>query len=118
LAVLAAIADGATVIRNAGRLRGKESDRLASVTNVLCRLGADVRETEDGLLIHGGTPLTGGDVSSWGDHRIAMAAAIAATVCSEPVLIRDAEAVDKSYPGFFDDLRLLGGMAECMKGGG
>jgi 3-phosphoshikimate 1-carboxyvinyltransferase len=109
LAVIAAAAEGDTLIRNAGRLRGKESDRLAAISSVLRGLGADLNETGDGLIIHGGTALTGGQVSSWGDHRIAMASAIAAALCAEPVVIRGAEAVNKSYPGFFDDLRLLGG---------
>jgi 3-phosphoshikimate 1-carboxyvinyltransferase len=108
LAVLATSAEGTTVIRNAQRLRAKESDRLAAMTDVLRRLGANITETEDGLLIQG-EALTGGDVSSWGDHRIAMAAAIAATICSEPVIIRGAEAVNKSYPHFFNDLREIGG---------
>jgi 3-phosphoshikimate 1-carboxyvinyltransferase len=117
LAVVAAAAAGTTVIRGAGRLRIKESDRLAAVTDMLCGLGADVRETEDGLHIHGGKTLSGGTVSSFGDHRIAMAAAIAAVLCTEPVVIRGAEAVNKSYPGFFDGLRSLGGSAELMKGG-
>jgi 3-phosphoshikimate 1-carboxyvinyltransferase len=111
LAVVATAADGVTKIRNAGRLRDKESDRLAAVTDVLRGLGANIDERKDGLTIHGGTALTGGQVSSWGDHRIAMAAAIAATICAEPVVIRGAEAVNKSYPGFFDDLRSLGGTA-------
>jgi 3-phosphoshikimate 1-carboxyvinyltransferase len=114
LAVVAATAEGTTVIRNAGRLRGKESDRLASASGVLRGLGANVEETEDGLLVHGGT-LSGGDVSSWGDHRIAMAAAIAATVCAGPVIIRGAEAVNKSYPLFFDDLQKLGGSVQILE---
>jgi len=109
LAVIGATAEGTTVIRNAGRLRTKESDRLAAVSAVLRALGADVNETEDGLVIHGSDAFSGGEVSSYGDHRIAMSAAIVATVCAEPVVIRGAEAVNKSYPGFFDDLRLLGG---------
>ena len=109
LAVIGAAAEGTTVIRNAGRLRTKESDRLASVSAVLRALGADVDESEDGLVLHGSAALKGGEVSSYGDHRIAMSAAIAATVCAEPVVIHGAEAVNKSYPGFFDDLRLLGG---------
>jgi 3-phosphoshikimate 1-carboxyvinyltransferase len=109
LAVIGAAAEGTTVIRNAGRLRAKESDRLASVSAVLRVLGANVDETEDGLILHGSTVFSGGEVQSYGDHRIAMSAAIAATVCSEPVVIHGAEAVNKSYPGFFDDLRLLGG---------
>ena len=113
LAVVGAAAEGTTVIRNAGRLRVKESDRLAAVTDVLRGLGADVSETEDGLVINGKASLKGGgEASSWGDHRIAMSAAIAATVCSEPLVILGAEAVNKSYSGFFDDLRLLGGSAQ------
>ena len=115
LAVVAAFAEGTTVIRNAGRLRAKESDRLASVTDVLRGLGADINETEDGLLIHGVISLTGGKISSWGDHRIAMAAAIAATACREPVVIQGAEAVNKSYSGFFEDLRLLGGSVQVIE---
>jgi 3-phosphoshikimate 1-carboxyvinyltransferase len=109
LAVIGAAAEGATVIRNAVRLRTKESDRLASVSAVLRTLGANVDETEDGLVLHGSTVFKGGEVSSYGDHRIAMSAAIAATVCAEPAVIHGAEAVNKSYPGFYDDLRLLGG---------
>lgn len=112
LAVIAAAAEGTTVIRNAGRLRTKESDRLASVSAVLRALGADVSETEDGLVINGSADFSGGEVSSYGDHRIAMSAAIAATVCAELVVIYGAEAVNKSYPGFFDDLRLLGGSVQ------
>jgi 3-phosphoshikimate 1-carboxyvinyltransferase len=108
LAVIAAAAEGVTVIRGAGRLRTKESDRLAAISSVLRGLGADVNETEDGLVIHGGAALSGGKISSWGDHRIAMASSIAATICAGPVVIEGAEAVNKSYPNFFDDLRLLG----------
>lgn len=118
LAVTASMAEGTSLIRNAGRLRDKESDRLAAMTDVLYKLGADISETGDGLLIHGCKSLIGGWLSSWGDHRIAMAAAIAAVVCTEPVVIKGAEAVNKSYPGFFDDLLLLGGKVELMKGGG
>jgi 3-phosphoshikimate 1-carboxyvinyltransferase len=109
LAVVGATAEGTTVIREAGRLRAKESDRLAAVTDMLRKLGADIAETGDGLVIHGGNPLTGGTVSSWGDHRIAMAAAVAAAMCANSVTIQGAEAVNKSYPGFFDDLRQFGG---------
>lgn len=131
LAVVATAADGTTTIKNASRLRTKESDRLAAIVEVLRTLGANITETEDGLIITstsvtptGVTPtsvtptsgntstsstLTGGTVSSHGDHRIAMSAAIAATLCTEPVTIQGAEAVNKSYPRFFDDLWLLGG---------
>jgi len=107
LSVLASAAKGTTVIYNAGRLRMKESDRLAAVTEMLGSLGADIRETGDGLIIHGGKPLTGGIISSRGDHRIAMSAAIAAVLCAEPVVIQGAEAVEKSYPTFFEERRRL-----------
>jgi 3-phosphoshikimate 1-carboxyvinyltransferase len=113
LAVVGTAAEGTTVIRNAQRLRIKESDRLAAVTDVLQGLGANITETEDGLVIKGGA-LTGGDVSSWGDHRIAMAAAIAATICKEAVIIKGAEAVNKSYPHFFNDLSKLGGSVKII----
>jgi len=109
LAVVAASAEGITVIRNAGRLRDKESDRLSAITDVMRGLGSDVIQTEDGLVIRGSTALKGGQVSSHGDHRIAMAAAIAATNCTKEVEILGADAVSKSYPGFFDDFRSLGG---------
>jgi 3-phosphoshikimate 1-carboxyvinyltransferase len=115
LAVVASAADGVTIIKNAGRLRIKESDRLAAMASVLDSLGADISETADGLVINGGRPLSGGAVSSWGDHRIAMAAAVAALICDGPVVIQGAEAVSKSYPGFFDDLRSLGGSVEVLK---
>jgi len=110
LAIVGSRAEGTTVICNAARLRAKESDRLAAVSALLRGLGADADETEDGLVIHGGKAFKGGQVSSRGDHRIAMSAAIAATVCQGPVVIQNAQAVNKSYPGFFDDLRLLGGL--------
>jgi 3-phosphoshikimate 1-carboxyvinyltransferase len=112
LSVVAAAAKGTTIIRNAERLRIKESDRLAAVTDVLTKLGANIREKEDGLEIRGGVPLKGRAVSSWNDHRIAMSAAIAAALCEEPVVIQGAEAVDKSYPKFFEDYKSLGGVAE------
>jgi 3-phosphoshikimate 1-carboxyvinyltransferase len=112
LSVVAAAAEGNTVIRNAARLRTKESDRLSAVSDILRSLGADADETTDGLVIHGGKAFKGGQVSSRGDHRIAMSAAIAATVCANPVVIQGAQAVNKSYPGFFDDLRSLGGSVE------
>lgn len=110
LAVRAALRDGEiTRIVNAGRLRIKESDRLASVTQVLTALGAKVQEQPDSLTIYGVDVLRGGvTVDSWNDHRIAMMAGIAATCCREPVTITGAESVRKSYPGFWDDLRTLG----------
>ncbi len=113
LAVLACAADGETVIANAGRLRIKESDRLATVTQALRSLGAGVQELPDGLVLegtgrcNGSRPLRGGAVDGAGDHRIVMMAAIASLLCSEPVAITGAEAVEKSYPDFFRDLKRL-----------
>lgn len=107
LSVVAASAAGTTRIYNAQRLRLKESDRIASVRNMLTALGSHVEETEDGLLIHGGNPLTGGTVDSCNDHRIAMAAAVASACCTGPVTVLGAEAVNKSYPDFWSDFELL-----------
>ena len=101
LSVVAAAAAGTTRVYNAGRLRLKESDRIRTVLDLLHSLGADAEETADGLLIHGGKPLTGGTVDSANDHRIAMAAAVAGTLC--PVTVTGAEAVQKSYPKFWED---------------
>ena len=108
LATVASVAKGRTVIYNASRLRLKESDRLMTVKNMLVSLGADISETEDGLVINGKERLDGGRTKSYGDHRIAMSAAVAATVCRKEVIIENAEAVEKSYPDFWKDLRALG----------
>lgn len=115
LAAMAALRAGeTTAIVNAGRLRIKESDRLATVTEVLNALGAQVEEYEDHLVIHGKEKLAGGvTVSGHNDHRIAMMAAIAAIRCEEPVTITGAECVKKSYPRFWEDYRRLGGELIC-----
>ncbi|MDO4869771.1 MAG: 3-phosphoshikimate 1-carboxyvinyltransferase [Bacillota bacterium] len=112
LAAAAAFSWGTSRIINAGRLRIKESDRLVTTRQALAGLGADIVETEDGLIIHGTGSLKGGRISSAGDHRIAMMAAVAAAICREPVIIEGSEAVRKSYPGFFDDYQSLGGITE------
>ncbi|MFA9381889.1 MAG: 3-phosphoshikimate 1-carboxyvinyltransferase, partial [Acetanaerobacterium sp.] len=109
LAVVAAFAQGDTVITGAARLRIKESDRLLAVQQLLTGLGGSAEQTGDGLIIHGGAPLLGGVADSFGDHRIAMAAAVAALGCANPVTIHGAECVSKSYPGFFLQLQRLGG---------
>ena len=109
LAVLASVSPGQTRFVNAGRLRLKESDRLAAVSALLTALGGQVRELEDGLIVTGVPKLRGGEVSSFGDHRIAMSAAVAALACREPVILHGAEAVNKSYPAFWEDYRRLGG---------
>ncbi len=112
IAVAACRAEGKTVIMNAERLRLKESDRLRSISSVLKCLGAMVDERPDGLEIFGGYRLKGGRVPSFGDHRIVMMAAGLKGQTDGDIVIEGAEAVNKSYPGFFDDLRSLGGEAE------
>ncbi|MBE6928289.1 MAG: 3-phosphoshikimate 1-carboxyvinyltransferase [Ruminococcaceae bacterium] len=106
IALVAACARGTTRIYGAQRLRIKESDRIASVCQALQSLGGSVCATEDGLFIEGHT-LCGGSVDSCNDHRIAMMAAIASCVCSGNIELCGAEAVDKSYPKFWDDFRKL-----------
>lgn len=107
LAVVASVSEGETVIHGASRLRIKESDRLATVTEMLTALGAYIKETPDGLIINGKPRLFGGTVHAHNDHRIAMAAAIASTVCENEVVISDAQAVSKSYPAFWEDFEKL-----------
>lgn len=109
LAVTAATASGVTRIRNAARLRLKESDRLETTARCLRLLGADVGELPDGLVIRGVPRLTGGRVPGCGDHRIVMSMAVAALVCENPVEITDAQSVDKSWPAFFQDFQTIGG---------
>ena len=109
LSVAASVAEGETRIVNAARLRLKESDRLSSTTAMLRALGAEIEELADGMVIRGKPELQGGRVDSVGDHRIAMAAAVAAAVCREPVEILGAECVQKSYPRFWEDYESLFG---------
>ena len=108
IATVASVAEGTTKIYGASRLRIKESDRLVSTSTMLRGLGADITETDDGLIIRGKTKLSGGTVSSFNDHRIAMSAAVASVVCVGSVTIKDAEAVNKSYPDFWTDIKKLG----------
>ncbi|OFI06078.1 3-phosphoshikimate 1-carboxyvinyltransferase [Clostridium acetireducens DSM 10703] len=110
LSVLAALSEGTTEIINAERLRIKESDRLKAMCTELNKLGADVKETNQGLIINGKDKLKGGTVESWNDHRIAMALSIASIKCSEPVIIKNSHSVKKSYPEFFKDFSMLGGV--------
>lgn len=109
LSVLASVSSGTTIIKNAQRLRIKESDRLKAITKELSKLGADISETSDGLIIHGKANLKGGTVSSWNDHRIAMALAIASIKCTEPLVIENCDVIKKSYPNFYKDFIMLGG---------
>ncbi|MCD6435895.1 MAG: 3-phosphoshikimate 1-carboxyvinyltransferase [Clostridiales bacterium] len=109
LTVLAAVSDGKTEIINASRLRIKESDRLKAIATELNKLGAQVIENPEGLVIYGRQHLNGGVVDSWNDHRIAMSLAIASIRCTDEVVITNSQAVDKSYPHFFEDFKKLGG---------
>lgn len=114
IAAVAATAEGETVIKNAQRLRLKESDRIASTVDMLLSLGADAKETADGIIISGKPSLAGGKVNSYNDHRIAMAAAVTAAKCKNEVVIEDAGAVNKSYPDFYKDFNKLGGHADVL----
>ena len=114
IAAVAATAEGETVIYNAARLRLKESDRIQTTASMLRSLGADVAETDDGLIIKGKPTLSGGKTDSFNDHRIAMAAAVAACKCTGDVIIGNAQAVNKSYPEFFNDYNKLGGKADVL----
>lgn len=108
IAVMAAFAGGTTVIRDAAELRVKESDRIAVMTDNLRRMGADVEETEDGMIIHGGRPLHGAVIDPRLDHRVAMSFAVAGTVCERTMDILDGDCVRISYPDFYKDLYSLG----------
>ena len=110
VAAAAAVRQGTTRLVNAGRLRIKESDRLAAITAALNALRARVTEHPDSLTIYGRDRLAGGTVDCCNDHRIAMMAAIAATRCREPVTLLGAECVAKSYPDFWEHYRMLGGV--------
>ncbi|MCM3637685.1 3-phosphoshikimate 1-carboxyvinyltransferase [Sporosarcina luteola] len=107
IALLATQATGTTVIKDAAELRVKETDRIAAVTDELTKLGAKVVATEDGMIIEGPTALLGGELRSYGDHRIGMMAAIAALVSVGPIHIEDPSCIAISYPNFFDHLSQL-----------
>lgn len=107
IAALSSLCEGRTVIKNAERLRIKESDRLKTTSDMLKSLGADIIETGDGLIIEGKPKLKGGAVDACNDHRIAMAAAVAACGCESEVVVIGAECVAKSYPTFWEHLEGL-----------
>ena len=107
LAVAAALATGRTVIRNARELRVKETDRITTVVNNLRAMGAEVLEFDDGMEIVGGHPLHATDIDSFGDHRIAMAFAIAGLFATGETRIFNTDCVNTSYPGFAHHLRAI-----------
>jgi len=107
LAVAGCVAKGRTVIRNAGELRVKESDRIATIASELSRLGARIEPLPDGMVIHGGRLLSGAEVDSHFDHRLAMTLAIAALIARGETTIRRARAAHVSYPAFWQTLRQI-----------
>ncbi len=107
IALLATQAEGVTVIKDAQELKVKETNRIDTVVQELRKLGAKIEGTDDGMIIYGKTSLTGGTVSSHGDHRIGMMLAIAAAICSEEVYLENPSAISVSYPNFFTHLNNL-----------
>lgn len=109
IGVAASLARGTTIIKNAARLRIKESDRLKTTCSELNALGAKITEKPDGLIIEGVSALNGGDANGSGDHRIVMAVASASAACRDIVTISGCDAVSKSYPDFWNDFKKIGG---------
>ena len=107
LAVMAAAAKGETIIRDAAELKVKESDRIATVSEGLRAMGADITPTDDGMIIRGGRPLHGALIHTYGDHRLAMSFAVAGMIAEGETLLDNAECAAVSYPAFFTDLQRL-----------
>lgn len=107
IAVMAACAVGKTVIKDASELRVKESDRITAISENLKAMGADVTPTADGMIINGGEPLHGAMIKTYGDHRIAMAFAVASLVAESEVIMDHPRCVDISYPRFYETLEEL-----------
>lgn len=105
---------GVTIVTNAERLRLKESDRLQAICESLTLMGNVNAQTDDGLVIWCDEKITGGEVPSYSDHRMAMAAAVAVLGSGGEITLRGAEAVKKSYPNFFEDYKMLGGKADVI----
>ncbi len=108
IAVAAVFAEGTTVIRNAEELKVKESNRIKAIHDQLSKAGADITETEDGLIIRGGAPLHAADFNTYGDHRMAMALSVLAQRIDGVCTIDDEKCVSVSYPSFFEDMLSLG----------
>lgn len=104
IALLATQAEGTTIIKDAEELRVKETDRIEAVVDVLSTLGAQIQPTDDGMIITGRTPLNGGKVASYHDHRIAMMGVIASLIAKDEVVLDDDSSIAVSYPNFFQDL--------------
>jgi 3-phosphoshikimate 1-carboxyvinyltransferase len=110
LAVAATQAQGETIVRGAAELRVKETDRIATTVQELCRMGAKIEPHPGGFVVHGPTPLTGTAVHSHGDHRLAMALVVAGLIATGETMVRDVACVADSFPGFDAAVASLGGM--------
>ena len=108
LALAACFAKGETIIKDSEELRVKESDRISATVNSLSKLGAKIEETNDGMIITGGTPLIGSEVDSFGDHRIAMTNGIAGLIAKGETTVINSESANISYPTFWETLKSLG----------
>ncbi len=104
IALLATQANGKTIIKNAEELKVKETNRIDAVVNELKKLGANIIATDDGMIIEGPTTLHGGELLTYGDHRIGMMAAVASLITTDPVTIDNAGCIAVSYPTFFEDI--------------
>lgn len=107
IALLATQAEGTTIIKDAEELKVKETNRIDTVVNELTKLGVNIEATSDGMIIYGNQSLSGGEVSSHGDHRIGMMLAVASLISKETVYLENKEAISVSYPNFFDHLNSL-----------
>ncbi|WP_175991211.1 3-phosphoshikimate 1-carboxyvinyltransferase [Bacillus sp. Marseille-Q1617] len=107
IALLATQAEGTTIIKDAEELKVKETNRIDAVVQELKKLGADIEATDDGMIIKGKKPLHGAQVHTWGDHRIGMTLAVASLITESPVYLENADAINISYPNFFEDLSKL-----------
>ncbi|TFE03217.1 3-phosphoshikimate 1-carboxyvinyltransferase [Jeotgalibacillus sp. R-1-5s-1] len=105
IALMATQASGTTIIKDAEELKVKESNRIDAVVEELSKLGADIKATNDGMIINGPVKLQGGEADSRGDHRIGMMLAVASLLTENPVSIKDIDCISVSYPSFFDDLQ-------------
>lgn len=115
LTLLATQAKGVTTIRNAGRLRLKESDRISSICQELNRMGASVEESQDGLMIRGPTSLHGAVIDPHDDHRIAMTCIIAGLIADGTTVVNNIDCIRKSYPSFVSDMQSIGALIDIEK---
>ena len=107
IALIATQSEGTTVIKDAAELKVKETDRIEAVVTELKKLGANIEATEDGMIIHGKSKLNGGQVKTYGDHRIGMMLAIASFISSGEIILENPDCIKISYPNFFEDLNKI-----------